>query len=70
MSLLLEGLMRGIKIPQQDFAPKMQGGGLCARGVYLQDTTVEIPLGNLVCAFLFTKIIDWVYSFDDLGGGG
>ena len=28
------GLMRGIKIPPQDFALKMQGGGggLCARG--------------------------------------
>ena len=24
--------MHGIKIPQQDFALKMQGGGLCARG--------------------------------------
>ena len=24
--------MRGIKIPQQYFALKMQGGGLCARG--------------------------------------
>ena len=29
--------MRGIKIPQQDFALKTQGGG---GGVYLQDTTV------------------------------
>ena len=27
----VEGLMRGIKIPQQDFALKRQGG-LCARG--------------------------------------
>ena len=24
--------MRGIKIPQYEFALKMQGGGLCARG--------------------------------------
>ena len=24
--------MRGMKIPQQDFVLKMQGGGLCARG--------------------------------------
>ena len=24
--------MRGIKIPQHEFALKMQGGGLCARG--------------------------------------
>ena len=33
--------MHGIKIPQQDFALKMQGG-LCARGggAYLRDTTV------------------------------
>ena len=26
------GVMRGIKIPQYEFALKMQGGGLCARG--------------------------------------
>ena len=36
--------MRGIKIPQYEFALKMQGGGLCARGggggAYLRDTTV------------------------------
>ena len=32
--------MRVIKIPQQDFALKMQGG-LCARGAYLRDTTVH-----------------------------
>ena len=30
------GLMRGIKIPQQDCAKKAEGGG----GVYLRDTTV------------------------------
>ena len=33
--------MRWIKIPPQDFALKMQGGGLCARGAYLRDTTVN-----------------------------
>ena len=32
--------MHRIKIPQQDFALKMPGGGLCARGAYLRDTTV------------------------------
>ena len=36
--------MRGIKIPQQDFVLKTQGGGggLCTRGggAYLRDTTV------------------------------
>ena len=33
--------MRGIKIPQQDFALKTQGGGAYARGgAYLRDTTV------------------------------
>ena len=32
-------LMRGIKIPPQDFLLKMQGG-LCARGAYLRDTMV------------------------------
>ena len=34
--------MRGIKIPQEDFALKTQGGGggLCTRGrAYLRDTT-------------------------------
>ena len=47
------GLMRGIKIPQQDFALKMQGelmregggGGGGGGGAYLRDTTVlEIPV--------------------------
>ena len=32
-----EGLMHGIKIPQQDFALKMQGRG----GAYLRDTTIQ-----------------------------
>ena len=36
------GLMRGIKIPLQDFALKIQGGGLCVRGgAYLRDTMVS-----------------------------
>ena len=35
--------MRRIKIPPQDYALKTQGG-LCARGAYLRDTTV-----NTVC---------------------
>ena len=40
------GLMRGIKILQQDFALKMRGG-LCARGVaYLRDTKVYIFLSQ------------------------
>ena len=40
MSLLLGwGLMRGIKIPHQDFALKMQGG-LMRKGGYFRDTTV------------------------------
>ena len=35
------GLMGGIKVPQQDFALKMQGGGAYVRGeAYLWDTTV------------------------------
>ena len=40
------------KIPIQDFALKMQGGkGLCARGVYLRDTTVHTcVLGALFLA--------------------
>ena len=33
--------MRGIKIPQYEFALKMQGGLMCeGGGAYLQDTTV------------------------------
>ena len=33
--------MHGIKIPLQDFALKMQGGGLMREGgAYLRDTTV------------------------------
>ena len=33
--------MRGIKIPKQDFALKMQGGFMRKRWVYLQDTMVH-----------------------------
>ena len=32
--------MRGIKIPQQDFALKMQGGAYARGGAYLRDITV------------------------------
>ena len=38
--------MRGIKIPQQDFALKMQGG-LCARGGGVRDTTNYALLSQL-----------------------
>ena len=34
--------MRGIKIPQQDFALKMPGGLMHEGGAYLRDTTVYI----------------------------
>ena len=34
--------MSGIKIPQQEFALKMQGGLMREGGVYLRDTTVTI----------------------------
>ena len=45
----LGGLMRRIKIPQQYFALKMQGGG----GAYLRDTTVcnKTPL----CLMVLTR---------------
>ena len=33
--------MHGIKIPLQDFAPKMQGGAYARGGAYLRDTTVH-----------------------------
>ena len=33
--------MRGIKIPQQYFALKMQGGLMREGGAYLRDTTVH-----------------------------
>ena len=48
-----EGLMRGMKIPPQDFALKMQGGGLCVKGgAYLRDTTVLgfFQFSNSTCA--------------------
>ena len=42
--------MRGIKIPQKDFALKMPGGGLCARGGHicgtLRDTMVHQVVGH------------------------
>ena len=34
--------MRGIKIPQYEFAPKMQGGLMHEGGAYLRDTTVSV----------------------------
>ena len=39
--------MRGIKIPQQDFALKMPGGLMREGGAYLRDTTVEISAALL-----------------------
>ena len=44
MSLVLgwERLMRGIKIPQQDFGLKKQKGLMREGGAYLWDTTVLI----------------------------
>ena len=45
--------MRGIKIPQYEFALKMQGG-LCARGAYLRGTTV------------FHCILEHIAEFDAL----
>ena len=38
--------MRGIKIPQQEFALKMQGGGLCVRGSVFAGHTVHVDLGE------------------------
>ena len=35
--------MRGIKIPQYEFALKMQGGAYARGGAYLRDTTVYTP---------------------------
>ena len=34
--------MRGIKIPQYEFALKMQGGAYARGGAYLRDTTVVL----------------------------
>ena len=36
------GLMSGIKIPQYEFALKMQGGAYARGGAYLRDTTVVV----------------------------
>ena len=52
--------MRGIKIPQYEFAPKMQGG-LCTRGggggAYLRHTTVLVSSSQVklfyVCSILY-----------------
>ena len=49
------GLMRGIKIPQYEFALKMQGGGLCARG--------GVFAGHYGIMVLFKK-----YSFSSSNG--
>ena len=38
--------MRGIKIPQQDFALKMPGGLMREGGAYLRDTTVNAVMLN------------------------
>ena len=44
--------MRGIKIPLQDFALKMQGGAYArGGGAYLRDTTVSYVL--LKCTQMF-----------------
>ena len=49
--------MRRIKIPQQDFVLKRQGGGAYARGegAYLWDTTVKTnhPGGSLQATYIF-----------------
>ena len=39
--------MRGIKIPLQDFALKMQGEAYARGGAYLRDTTVMAGQANL-----------------------
>ena len=36
--------MHRIKIPQQDFALKVQGGAYVRGGAYLRDTTVSVNL--------------------------
>ena len=38
--------MRGIKVPQQDFALKVPGGPYARRGAYLRDTTVLVYKAN------------------------
>ena len=46
------GLMRGMKIPSQDFALQMQGGLMREGGAYLRDTTVLgfSQFSNSTCA--------------------
>ena len=50
--------MRRMKIPLQDFAAKMQGGGLCARGPYLRDTMVY----DTGCVFNHIQLMMMVYD--------
>ena len=40
------GAMRGIKLPPQDFALKMQGGLMREGGAYLRDTMLNIHIEN------------------------
>ena len=57
--------MRGIKIPQQDFAQKMQGGGAYVRGgAYLGDTIryYDITSGSILERKAPFEII--VYKWD------
>ena len=45
--------MRGIKIPQQDFALKIQGGLMGeGGGVYLRDTTVHV---NCIARIFYSR---------------
>ena len=53
------GLMRGIKIPQQDFAQKMQGGELCTRG----DTTVHTIYAYILHPYIHTYIHTYIHAY-------
>ena len=48
--------MHGIKIPLQDFAPKMQGGAYARGGAYLWDTTVHSFSPNYDLPFCVSKV--------------
>ena len=53
--------MSGIKIPQQDFALKMQGGRglMCEGGAYLQDTMVYTVSPIEKCAIIYKLHTFW-----------
>ena len=64
--------MRGIKIPQQDFALKMPGGLMREGGAYLRDTTVLswnrccVSVGGLPAVLVLGTAVVWLFQESDV----